>query len=248
MRVQPALQENLRGGLVDDFLLLPGVAAGLPKGALRRHGRQPLIPGNHRALDPAAELPDQSPCLLRRGSEGAIHVPRHADHDRADLTLVHDLDNPRDRVPAFDGFERMSEQPEIVTYRHTRPDVAGINSQNSLDFHFELKIPHHKPTLRNMSSISLEKFGDNLPVTGIMALSQAAIGFGVGLLLAGRMDESSRNRTAIALISAGAATIVPFVVGIVSNASNRPDSSRRLRQQLDSIRGNSGLPGAEDVY
>ncbi len=95
-----------------------------------------------------------------------------------------------------------------------------------------------------MSPISLNKFGDNLPVTGIVALSQAAVGFGVGLLLADKIGRSARQRTAIALIGAGAATILPLVAGIVANVNNRPDSSRRMRQQLDGIREASGI--AED--
>ena len=104
-------------------------------------------------------------------------------------------------------------------------------------FHFQLKIPHHKPTLRNnMSSISYGKFGDTLPMTSIVALSQAAVGFGLGLLLAGKLDQTVRQRTAIAFIGAGAATILPFVAGIIADLNNRPDSSRRIRRQLASIR------------
>ncbi|MGA7392057.1 MAG: hypothetical protein WCC08_01390 [Terrimicrobiaceae bacterium] len=99
-----------------------------------------------------------------------------------------------------------------------------------------------------MSFISLDKFGDNLPVTGIVALSQAAVGFGVGLLIADKFDPSSRQRTAVALISAGAATIVPFVVGIIANINNRPDSSRRIRRQLASIREGTGLSNGHDAF
>ena len=99
-----------------------------------------------------------------------------------------------------------------------------------------------------MSFISLDKFGDNLPVTGIVALSQAAVGFGVGLLIADKFDPSSRQRTAVSLISAGAATIVPFVVGIIANINNRPDSSRRIRKQLASIREGTGLSNGHDAF
>ncbi|CAN5685146.1 hypothetical protein BH09VER1_BH09VER1_03460 [soil metagenome] len=99
-----------------------------------------------------------------------------------------------------------------------------------------------------MSSISLNKFGDNLPVTGIMALSQAAVGFGVGLLLAETMGRHARNRTAIALIGAGAATVIPFAIGIVNQVNNRPDSSRRQRQQLESIREGAGLADDDEAF
>jgi len=112
-----------------------------------------------------------------------------------------------------------------------------------------LKIPHHKPTLRNnMSSISFDKFVDNLPVTGIVALSQAAVGFGVGLLIADKFDQTARQRTAVALIGAGAATILPFLAGIIANINNRPDSSRRIRKQLASIRESTGLSNGHDAF
>ncbi|HEY5769294.1 MAG TPA: hypothetical protein VIS71_05550 [Terrimicrobium sp.] len=99
-----------------------------------------------------------------------------------------------------------------------------------------------------MSSISFDKFGDNLPVTGIVALSQAAIGFGVGLLIAEKFDQASRQRAAVALIGAGAATILPFVAGIISSINNRPDSSRRIRKQLASIREATGLSNGHDSF
>lgn len=96
-----------------------------------------------------------------------------------------------------------------------------------------------------MSPVSLEKFGENLPVTGIVALSQAAVGFGVGLLLADKLGHSARQRTAIALIGAGAATVLPLVAGIITHANNRPDSSRRMRRQLEGIRRSSGVNGMQ---
>jgi gas vesicle protein len=99
-----------------------------------------------------------------------------------------------------------------------------------------------------MSSISLNKFGENLPVTSIAAFSQAAVGFGAGLLIASRLGHTARNRTAIALIGAGAATIIPFIAGIVANIRNRPTSSRRSRQTLASIREDTGISNGSDAY
>lgn len=96
-----------------------------------------------------------------------------------------------------------------------------------------------------MSSVSLEKFGENLPVTGIIALSQAAVGFGVGLLLADKFGNSARQRTALALIGAGAATVLPVVAGIVTQINNRPESSRRMQRQLEGIRRSAGVNGLE---
>jgi hypothetical protein len=100
----------------------------------------------------------------------------------------------------------------------------------------------------NMSSISYDKFGDTLPMTSIIALSQAAVGFGVGLLVAGRLDQTVRQRTAIAFIGAGAATVLPFVAGMIASLNNRPDSSRRIRRQLASIREGTGLSNGDGTY
>ena len=63
-----------------------------------------------------------------------------------------------------------------------------------------------------MSQLSLDKFGENLPVSGIVGFSQVAIGL-------------------------GAAALVPLVWGIASKISSRPDSSRAMRKRLEGIRG-----------
>lgn len=97
-----------------------------------------------------------------------------------------------------------------------------------------------------MSSISLNKFGENVPVTSIVAISQAAVGFGVGLLLADKLGRTARQRTALALIGAGAATILPFVAGIISKTS--PVSSRSMQRRLASIRRDTGLSNGEEAY
>lgn len=99
-----------------------------------------------------------------------------------------------------------------------------------------------------MSSLSFQKFGENLPVTGIVAVSQAAVGFGVGLLVAEKLGHTARQRTALALIGAGAASVFPIVAGIVAIINNRPDSTRRLRRQLESIRDDTGLANGDDTF
>lgn len=98
-----------------------------------------------------------------------------------------------------------------------------------------------------MSQISLSKFGENLPVTGIVAASQAAVGFGLGLLLAEKLGRSARERTALALIGAGIAALIPTVAGVVDRIANRPTSDRQMRRRLAGIRGNSGLSEADSI-
>lgn len=97
-----------------------------------------------------------------------------------------------------------------------------------------------------MSTLPITKFGENLPVTGIVAFSQAAVGVGVGLLVADKMGEGARQKTAFALIGAGAAVVIPFAFGLYERISNRPSSSRRMRQQLNSIREDTGFPDSEE--
>jgi len=92
-----------------------------------------------------------------------------------------------------------------------------------------------------MSQLSLDKFGENLPVSGVVAFSQVATGLGVGLIVADRIGHNARRGLAIGLISAGVATLVPVVWGIVSNIRRRPDSSRAMRKRLDGIRRAPGV-------
>lgn len=99
-----------------------------------------------------------------------------------------------------------------------------------------------------MSSLSIEKFTENLPVSGIVGLSQAAVGFGAGLLIASKLEKDTRNKVAISLLAAGGVILVPVVASIFSRVSNRPESARRMRKQLESIRGqDSGFPEPEEL-
>lgn len=92
-----------------------------------------------------------------------------------------------------------------------------------------------------MSQLSLDKFGENLPVSGVVAFSQVAIGLGAGFLVADRIGHNARRGIAIGLLSAGVATLVPIVWGVVSNISHRPGSSRTMRKRLDGIRRAAGV-------
>ncbi|MEI6034212.1 MAG: hypothetical protein WCS65_08050 [Verrucomicrobiae bacterium] len=99
-----------------------------------------------------------------------------------------------------------------------------------------------------MSQLSLDKFGENLPVSGVIAFSQAAIGLGIGLVVADRIGHNARRGLAISLISAGAATLVPVVWGVISNISRRPGSSRSMRKRLEGIRHDPGISGGDDAF
>jgi hypothetical protein len=98
-----------------------------------------------------------------------------------------------------------------------------------------------------MATLPISKFGENLPVTGLVAVSQAAIGVGVGLLVADKLEINARQRTAIALIGAGAAAVIPFVAGIYERLSRQNASERSMRRRLDSMREDVGFPGSEEI-
>ncbi len=98
-----------------------------------------------------------------------------------------------------------------------------------------------------MSQFSFSKFGENLSVTSIVAASQAAVGFGLGLLLAEKLKRSARERAAIALIGAGIAALIPTVAGVVNRVANRPTSHRLMQRRLDSIRGDVGISETESL-
>jgi hypothetical protein len=98
-----------------------------------------------------------------------------------------------------------------------------------------------------MASFPISKFGENLSVTGIVALSQAAVGVAVGLLVADKMGRDARQRTAIALLGAGMATLIPFVAGVFERVNNRPGSTRGMRRRLDRIRRDSGNVEFDDI-
>jgi hypothetical protein len=91
------------------------------------------------------------------------------------------------------------------------------------------------------------KFGQSIPMTGIAAASQVITGFGLGLLVAEKVKRSAREPTALALIGAGVAALVPTIVGVIDQVANRPTSRRLMKRRLESIRGNSGLSETESV-
>lgn len=92
-----------------------------------------------------------------------------------------------------------------------------------------------------MSPHSIEKLGHNLPASGLVAASQAAVGFGAGLLVSRYMDTNLRNKLAVGLLTAGTAILLPVLAGVITRVTNRPTSTRRVRKQLESIRQDSGF-------
>jgi len=98
-----------------------------------------------------------------------------------------------------------------------------------------------------MSQFSLNKFSENLPVSGTIGLSQAAAGFGLGLLVADKMSGESRRRSGSILLIAGALVLAPVIASLVTRVRNRPHSSSRARRHLESIRDDVGFHDSEHL-
>ncbi|NBZ95857.1 MAG: hypothetical protein EBR40_05440 [Proteobacteria bacterium] len=98
-----------------------------------------------------------------------------------------------------------------------------------------------------MAQLSLNKFSENLPVSGTIGLTQAAAGLGLGLLIADKMSGETRRRTGSLLLVAGALALAPVVAGVVHRVRNRPHSSSRARRHLESIREDVGFDDSEHL-
>jgi hypothetical protein len=95
-----------------------------------------------------------------------------------------------------------------------------------------------------MATSSLKPL-DHVPVTGLVALTQTAVGFGAGLLLAGKMGRTAKNATAAVVFSVGVISTLPLIIDLVTKCINRPGSERDMRKRLASIRRDSGV--SQDV-
>ena len=96
--------------------------------------------------------------------------------------------------------------------------------------------------------ISTMKTPDHVPVTGLVALTQTALGFGAGLLVAGKMRRSAQKATAIAMFSVGVISTLPLLFDVVAKVVNRPGTARDMRKRLASIRRDSGVSGNMEVF
>lgn len=68
---------------------------------------------------------------------------------------------------------------------------------------------------------------------GFVVGTRAALAFGVGLLVAGRIPESRRKATAMTLIGVGAATTIPAIKWLFRSRVQKPDSAFADQGELD---------------
>lgn len=83
--------------------------------------------------------------------------------------------------------------------------------------------------------------------TSLLAITQTAVGCGIGLLIAGKLGRPAQKTTAATMISVGALLALPVVVIAVMRSVNQPNSERGMRRRLDSIRGDSGFPDEAEI-
>jgi hypothetical protein len=96
--------------------------------------------------------------------------------------------------------------------------------------------------------LSIPKTGETLPLDGLLSLTRASFGLGVGLLIAERLNRPARQATAIALVSLGTLAVIPLLVKMAMARINRPESDRVMRRRLRSIRGDAGYGSEHDIY
>jgi ABC-type amino acid transport system permease subunit len=119
-----------------------------------------------------------------------------------------------------------------------------VNKNTAADSSLFLKATLH---IKAMSNSPL-KTQDTVPVTSLIAVTQTALGFGAGLLLAGTMRRSVQKVTAVAMLTVGVISTVPLVVDLVAKYLNKPGSERGMRKRLASIRDDSGITDDAEVF
>ena len=84
--------------------------------------------------------------------------------------------------------------------------------------------------------------------TSLLAVTQTAVGCGLGLLLGGKMSRGAQKATAFSLLGIGALLALPAIVDAVTHVISGPATDRGARKRLDSIRQDSGLPDDAEVF
>jgi hypothetical protein len=82
----------------------------------------------------------------------------------------------------------------------------------------------------------------------LVAAAQAALGCGIGLLVASKLPRPARQVAALAMLSVGVLSAVPLLVEIVARQWNRPESERGMRKRLETIREDSGFTDDAEVF
>jgi hypothetical protein len=82
----------------------------------------------------------------------------------------------------------------------------------------------------------------------LLAVTQTAVGCGIGLLIAGKLQRPTQKTTAATLLSLGVLLAVPAVVESLARVWRGPESERGVRKRLDSIREDPGLTEETEAF
>jgi hypothetical protein len=89
---------------------------------------------------------------------------------------------------------------------------------------------------------------DPVPLASLVAVTQAALGCGIGLLLAGKLRRPAQKAVAVAMLSLGVASTLPIIIELFAKYYKGPTSARGVRKRLDSIRQDAGVSEDAEVF
>src|SRR5678815_3525056 len=96
--------------------------------------------------------------------------------------------------------------------------------------------------------ISISKTAEQLPLDPLLVVTRAAIGLGLGILMADKIKPSIRQAAALALVAIGALAAAPWLVKITLGQINRPESEWGRRGRWRSSRGDCGYSSGTGIY
>jgi len=136
------------------------------------------------------------------------------------------------------------EDKRVYRIGHVDAKWEGSSGSENCRFFF----PNETYMVAMSFPISISKTSEQLPVDPLLVVTRAAIGLGVGILMADKIKPSIRQAAAIALVAIGALAAAPWLVKITLGQINRPESEWGSRARLRSIRGDSGYTSDTDIY
>ncbi len=89
--------------------------------------------------------------------------------------------------------------------------------------------------------MNLVRKTESLSVASLLAVTQTALGCGLGLLVANKLPRPARRIVAATMISVGAISTLPLLTELVLKRWRGPESERGMRKRLERIRDDSGI-------
>lgn len=99
-----------------------------------------------------------------------------------------------------------------------------------------------------MTSDSQKPVALSITSAALLTVSQGAVGCGLGLLLAGRINERKRNVAAIGLLSLALGATITASAGLLTNLVSGPRTRLGVRRRLRSIREGAGWHVDDEAF